>query len=117
MTKSLYIKTSEDVMHSSPWIIAEGLKPHRIVIRDLGPVSSLSLHSSAKVSDDPHEYVVHDEVLTGSNDFPIVPTSVMKTSFMTGYYTTSIEDAIEVFADRAKRSIRRGTIAEEVTYV
>lgn len=102
MTKSLYVMTSEDVIFTSPWIIADGLKPHRIVIRDLGEIATV---------DEVHEYVVHDEVLTGNTD------SVLETTFMSGYYTTDINDAIEVFADRAKRSLKRGDIAKEVTYV
>jgi|TARA_E500000318_G_scaffold53616_1_gene49908 hypothetical protein len=106
MTKSLYVITSKDVIITSPWIIADGLKPHRIVIRDLGQIATV---------DEINEYVVHDEVLTGNKTDS--PTSVMETSFMSGYYTTDIEDAIEVFADRAKRSLRRGTVAKEVTYV
>ena len=102
MTKSLYVKTSNDVIFTSPWVIAEGFKPHRIVIRDLGEIATV---------DEIHEYVVHDEVLTGSTE------SVLETSFMLGYYTTDIKEAIEVFADRAKRSLNRGDVAKEVTYV
>ena len=106
MTKSLYVKTSNDVIFTSPWIIADGLRPHRIVIRDLGEIATV---------DEIHEYVVHDEVLTGNNTDS--PTSVMETSFMSGFYTTDINDAIEVFAHRAKRSLKRGDVAKEVTYV
>jgi hypothetical protein len=98
MTKLLNIQTSKDVIFTSPWIIAEGLRPHRIVIRDLGPIATV---------DKINEYVVHDEVLA----------KTMETYFISGYYTTDIEAAIEVFADRAKRSLRRGTVAKEVTYV
>lgn len=97
MTKLLNIQTSKDVIFTSPWIIAEGLRPHRIVIRDLGPIATV---------DKINEYVVHDEVLA----------KTMETYFISGYYTTDIEAAIEVFADRAKRSLRRGTVAKEVTY-
>ena len=113
MTKSLYVITSKDVIMTSPWIIADGLRPHRIVIRDLGP--AVRMVSNTKYTCDNNEYVVHDEVLTGNKTDS--PKSVMETSFMSGYYTTDINDAIEVFADRAKRSFNRGDIAKEVTYV
>jgi hypothetical protein len=104
MTKLLNIQTSEDVIFTSPWIIADGLRPHRIVIRDLGEIATV---------DEIHEYVVHDEVLTENEGDSI---GAMLTSFMSGYYTTDIKDAIEVFADRAKRSLNRGDVAKEVTY-
>lgn len=97
-TKTLYVNTSEDVKFTSPWIIAEGLRPHRIVIRDLGPISP---------NNDINEYVVHDEVLTESKD----------TAFMSGHYTTDINEAIELFAHRSKRSLKRGSLAKEVQYV
>ncbi len=112
MTKLLNIQTSKDVIFTSPWIIAEGLRPHRIVIRDLGP--AVRMVSNTKYTCDNHEYVVHDEILT---DYEGDSIGAMLTSFMSGYYTTDIDDAIEVFTDRAKRSIRRGTVAKEVTYV
>ena len=105
MTKLLNIQTSEDVIFASPWIIADGLRPHRIVIRDLGEIATV---------DEIHEYVVHDETLT---DYEGDSIGAMLTMFNQGYYTSDIEAAIEVFADRAKRSLRRGTIAKEVTYV
>ena len=105
MTKLLNIQTSKDVIFTSPWIIAEGLRPHRIVIRDLGPIATV---------DKINEYVVHEEIVTENEGDSI---GAMLTSFMHGYYTTDIEAAIEVFADRAKRSLRRGTVAKEVTYV
>ena len=97
-TKTLYVNTSKDVKFTSPWIVAEGLRPHRIVIRDLGPIAT---------KDDIHEYVVHDEVLTESKD----------TAFMSGHYTTDIEEAIELFAHRSKISLKRGSLAKEVQYV
>jgi catabolite regulation protein CreA len=104
MTKLLNIQTSKDVIFTSPWIIAEGLRPHRIVIRDLGEIATV---------DEIHEYVVHDEVLTENEGDSI---GAMETCFMSGYYTTDIKDAIEVFADRSKRSLNRGDVAKEVTY-
>lgn len=104
MTKLLNIQTSKDVIFTSPWIIADGLRPHRIVIRDLGEIATV---------DEIHEYVVHDEVLT---DYEGDSIGAMLTTFMSGYYTSDIKDAIEVFADRAERSLKRGDIAKEVTY-
>mgnify|MGYP003123438005 CR=1 FL=1 len=112
MTKLLNIQTSKDVIFTSPWIIAEGLRPHRIVIRDLGP--AVRMVSDTKYTCDNNEYVVHDEVLTENEGDSI---GAMLTCFMSGYYTTDIKDAIEVFADRSKRSLNRGDVAKEVTYV
>ena len=66
MTKLLNIQTSQDVKFASPWIIAEGFKPHRIVIRDLGEIATV---------DEIHEYVVHDEILTENEGDSIGATS------------------------------------------
>lgn len=104
-TKTLYVNTSEDVIFTSPWIIAEGLLPHRIVIRNLGP--AVRMVSGTKYTCDNDEYVVQDEVLTENKE----------TGFMSGHYTTDIEEAIEVFADRSKRSLKKGLLAKEVQYV
>lgn len=104
MIKLLNIQTSKDVIASSPWVVAEGLKPHRYVIRDLGPIATV---------DEINEYVVHEEVLTEDEGDSI---GARLTFFQTGFYTTDIKEAWEDFNDRAERSVRLLTVAGEVTY-
>jgi hypothetical protein len=111
MTKLLNIQTSKDVIASSPWVVAEGLKPHRYVIRDLGP--AVRMVSNTKFTCDNHEYVVHEEVLT---DYEGDSIGAMLTSFQSGFYTTDIKEAWEDFNCRAERSVRLLTVAKEVTY-
>ena len=80
------IKTSDDVIASSPWTTAEGLKPSRIVIRNLGanPIDNLV------------EYVVHEEILN---------EDTMETWFYCGNYTHDIGKAWDYFNERATHSI------------
>lgn len=85
------IKTSDDVIASSPWTTDEGLKPSRIVIRNLG----------ANPIDNSIEYVVHTEVLN---------EETLETWFYCGDYTYDIGEAWDYFTRRARCSISKYTL-------
>ena len=90
------IKTSDDVIASSPWTTAEGLKPSRIVIRNLG----------SNGIDNSIEYVVHEEILD---------VDTMETWFACGNYTHDIGEAWAYFTERANRAIDKLRTAKGYT--
>ena len=96
MEKLINIETSKDIIASSPWVIADGLKPHRIVIRNLQD-----------------EYVVHDEVLSENKGSSI---GSILTYFIQGFYTKDIKKAFEDFSERADRTLSREVIGK-VEYI
>ena len=90
------IKTTDDVIASSPWTTAKGLKPSRIVIRNLGANPNLIHRLNNSI-----EYVVHEEILN---------EETLETWFACGNYTHDIGEAWAYFTERATRSINKYTL-------
>jgi hypothetical protein len=93
------------ILASSPWVKAEGLLPHRIVLRISGKMIDLNIKGldSFKQS----EFVIHTEVQEG------VAHGYDTTYFHQGDYTHSVRDAWAIFCERSNDLMEK---AHKTTY-
>ena len=91
------------ILASSPWVKAEGLLPHRIVLRLTGKMVDLRIKRSIDDSFKQAEFVIHTEVQEG------VAHGYDTTYFHQGDYTHSIRDAWSLFCDRSNHLMERLT--------
>lgn len=95
----------EKILASSPWVKAEGLLPHRIVLRISRKMIDLNIKGldSFKQS----EFVIHTEVQEG------VAHGYDTTYFHQGDYTHSVRDAWAIFCERSNDLMEK---AHKTTY-
>ena len=87
------IRTTPDVLHASKVVIASGMMPTRIVLRDISRAERT-------------EYVVHMEILAHDPDAEMVKDQAFAfrhRAFESGDYFDTLDKAWERFRERASR--------------